>query len=242
MSYKGHKRDWYIFPEDRVVAIWNKSANGAKSWLEVAAQYPEAVWLAATKHRDFSAYPLTTLKECQTTYVLIGEFEQLPIIAEALEKGWSYEWTYLKYAKQNLIKEATEHLKGLAESISKEELVSRMSASQDNPVSPPNLPLDAVSALEPASQVSTVEPDSQVVADTLTKTELLGRFKTNPNTSSNRLKTIELNIESVGGILLKPKKILEWSSTYDPEGLAWLPVDDSRELWRQASPVLAPIG
>ncbi|MDZ8137251.1 MAG: hypothetical protein RM049_18425 [Nostoc sp. DedQUE04] len=243
MSYKGHKRDWYIFPEDRVVAIWNKSANGAKSWLEVAAQYPEAVWLAATKHRNFSTYPLTTLQEYQTTYARIAEFAQLPIIAEALEKGWAYEWTSLRSSEDILIEQATKHLKELAESISKDEPVSRLPASQDNPVLSPHT-LDSVveqpmPEVSQPSQDSTIEPDSQVVPMTATNDELIARFKTNPNLDKGQLNSLAATMKTIGGKKLNKKSIKDFTTSRDPDGLEWQPVDATKLVWRQVSPVLA---
>ncbi|WP_375467786.1 hypothetical protein [uncultured Nostoc sp.] len=113
MGYKRHKRDWYVYPEDRVVAIWNKSANGSQKWLEVAEQFPEEVWLAATQGYHFSSSPLSTLREYQRAYNRIAEFDSQPIIAEAISRGWSYEWVKLKHSEDILTNKAEIYLNNL---------------------------------------------------------------------------------------------------------------------------------
>jgi hypothetical protein len=95
------RRRWYLFPDDQVVAVKQKTANGSKSWLEVAVVYPDKVCDEAKTNSRFQYKAVTTLLEYQ-------EKMTHPTIAEAVAKGWEPEWwgEMLK----SLVREAGDYL------------------------------------------------------------------------------------------------------------------------------------
>lgn len=204
-------RQWYVYTQERVVAIKAKSANGAKTWLEVAKQYPEAVWIAAIENTSFKYDPIKTLEDYLTGYDKISQFEQQPTIAEAIAKGWTYKWVSLRSdALQSDITEGAEKYLN-------------------------SLPLPVVDAVDtgvkPATQpeVDVLEPQAisrADLADRLAAKHLeLGTAKTD-KAKANELANLPLILKD-----MKLKNCNKWSSARDPEGKAWQPTDDTREEW-----------
>jgi hypothetical protein len=101
-NYAG--RQWYIYPVEKVVATRQKSANGAKTWLEVSATFHEDVWAVATKDSQWAQRALALLQQYNAAYCTHRvAFEALPEVTEALAKGWTYDWQNLDGTNTNRI-------------------------------------------------------------------------------------------------------------------------------------------
>ncbi|WP_154655841.1 hypothetical protein [Fortiea contorta] len=195
---KGQK--WYVFPHERVVAVKQKSANGSKTWLEVAAEYPREVWEDAQSDTLFTYSPLTILGKSLKSYEDKQAKLNHPTIAEALQKGWvTYKW---HWAIEDLVKLAEDYLV----------LVSQPPeplgvAEVTEPPKPTELTQDALSARLAPGHVAKQAPKSE---------------KAKANT-----------ILDIPAILakIKPSNMARWTSERDPEGLAWIPSDETRSTW-----------
>ncbi|MBH8565097.1 hypothetical protein I8748_23420 [Nostoc sp. CENA67] len=121
------RRRWYVFSDDQVVAVKQKTANGSKSWLEVAVVYPDKVWDEAKTDSRFQYKPVTTLLEYQ-------EKMEHPAIAEAVAKGWQPEWwgEMLK----NLVREAEDYLQVVnqSEALQIKEVYQGVCTTEDKPL------------------------------------------------------------------------------------------------------------
>ncbi|MBW4678239.1 MAG: hypothetical protein KME52_30955 [Desmonostoc geniculatum HA4340-LM1] len=104
-------RKWYVFPDDRVVAITQKSANGAKRWLEVAAEYSDEIWHEAKTDNRFKYQPVTTLNRALAEYQDRLAKMQHPAIAQALADGW--QTTKWHWGLPDLVREAEDYLQML---------------------------------------------------------------------------------------------------------------------------------
>ncbi|MEH2398698.1 hypothetical protein [Nostoc sp.] len=212
MGYKRHKRDWYVYKEDRVVAIWNKSANGSQKWLEVAAQFPEEVWLAATKHRNFALEPLTTLRTHQAMYDRIPQFDSQPIIVEAIAKGWSYDWVNLKHSEDILTNEAEKYLNNLPIT----------EVKQDSAVD---------TELEPANHPEVANPVQQVISKANLAARLTAKWVANSGAKTDETKAKVSTTLSDTLMTKSVNKCPIWTAKFDPEGLSWQPTNATREQW-----------
>lgn len=200
-TYRGHKRDWYVFPEDRVVAIWNKSANGAKTWLEVALHYPQTVWVEAIKVQSFAANPVSTLMDFQARFDRVAPFESQPAIAEAIAKGWQYDWVQLK----------GEDTASLLTSIAAQYL-------NDLPIAD----VEPDSAVDEVPSVLTIND----LAARLTPQHLALSNAKSAKAKDRVIADLPLVLND-----MKEKTCTTWTSARDIEGYAWLPVDATREEW-----------
>ncbi|MEH2312174.1 MAG: hypothetical protein V7K35_12390 [Nostoc sp.] len=201
------KRQWYIFSEARIVAVKNKSANGAKSWLEVAVEYPESVWVAASKDRDYHSLPLDTLRVYQGCLDRSIKFEQIPKVAEALQRGWQYEWVRLKSDEM-------------------EQLLTAIAAQYLN-----NLPIAEV------QPVSTVDGVPSTLTKDALAARLAPKHLELSNAKSAKAKDRVIADLPLVLNDMKEKTCTTWTSARDIEGYAWLPVDATREEWaRQLKP------
>ncbi|MBD1929027.1 hypothetical protein H6F74_22665 [Trichocoleus sp. FACHB-90] len=106
---------WYVFPEDRVVAVKKKSANGNKQWLEVVKVYPDEVWdkVAFDTEGYRVSNPVTKLEECLKRYQGRIARESHPIVIEAKQKGWQVnlnKYYAQRLTLEELLAEAEEYL------------------------------------------------------------------------------------------------------------------------------------
>ncbi|RCJ36926.1 hypothetical protein A6770_14970 [Nostoc minutum NIES-26] len=197
-------RKWYVFPNDQVVATKQKSANGSKSWLEVAVEFSEEVWKDAKSDRRFKYHPVTTLKQVLAEYQDKLAKTQHPAIAEALDKGWVFQdW---HWGLEQIIREAEDYLLivNQSEPIQVEEVYHSVCDDKEDPLA---LTMNAlVDRLAPKHlDLSTAKTD---------------RGK------ANTLRDLPATLAKI-----RNNNISQWTSERDPEGYSWRPTDEARATW-----------
>ncbi|MDZ8066098.1 MAG: hypothetical protein RMY64_10745 [Nostoc sp. DedQUE08] len=206
-------RKWYVFPDDRVVAIIQKSANGSKKWLEVAAEYPDEIWHEAKTDNKFKYQPVTTLNGA------LGEYQdrlakmQQPAIALALANGW--QTTKWHWDLSDLVREAEDYLQVVNQSE----------------------PIQTQEVYQSVCDTSESLLGSQITQEPLrlSKDALVERLApkhvslSTANTDEGRANIRRELPTTLHGI--KAAKIPKWTAERDPEGLTWEPTDDTREHW-----------
>ncbi|MEH2309510.1 hypothetical protein [Nostoc sp.] len=216
-------RKWYVFPDDRVVAIIQKSANGSKRWLEVAAEYPDEIWHEANTDNRFKYQPVTTLNGTLAEYQDRLSKMQHPVIAEALTKGWEPQSRKWRWELEALVNEAEDYLLVVnqPEPIQTQEVYQSVCDTSESllgsQVTPESLRLstdDLVSRLAPKHvELSTAKTDR-------------GR--------ANVLRDLPATLAKI-----KDTNMAQWTAERDPEGLSWYPTDESREHWTTEGVVVA---
>lgn len=88
---------------------------------------------------------------------------------------------------------------------------------------------------EPAVEQLTevVEPAPSTEPLTLDRAALAQRMAKTPGEA----KTFAATLTSVGGAKNKASNILDWTSKHDPEGMSWMPTDETRQTWACQSSV-----
>lgn len=114
---------WLVYPEDRVVAVKGKSANGSKSYLEVAATYPEQVWLDAQKSAYWQSAPVTALERANRQLELQASKDSHPRVKEALARGWQPNGYYYHNSLEDAVAYAEEYLADMAQDVAVTEVV-----------------------------------------------------------------------------------------------------------------------
>ena len=100
----GSVTKWLVFPEELVVAVVEKSANGSQKYLRVCKEYPEAVWQIAKASKYWQPKPATTLELTQVKYFH-------PTITQARELGWSIRHSAMAiFDLEYLLEEAEEFI------------------------------------------------------------------------------------------------------------------------------------
>ncbi|MBO1046853.1 MAG: hypothetical protein HEQ10_03445 [Dolichospermum sp. DEX182a] len=214
-THKQEKKDrlWYVFPDDQVVAIKKKTANGSQSWLEVAAIYPSEVWKTAKSSSTFEHNPITALIRADTAY----KDEQVkltdPTVIQALSKGWDllpHEWKL--WGLPEIVSAANDYL----------------------------LMVNQSEAL-PDAEVYQSVCDSQEPLATLTTAELSNRLLPKhlalSNTKTDKGRDNVLKGLSDTLVKMKATKAIQWTADRDPDGLPWIPDDEPREIWVQATAI-----
>ncbi|MBD2566414.1 hypothetical protein [Anabaena lutea] len=234
-TQKVEQREFLVFPDDRVVAFWNKSLNGNRKWLEVAKVYPDAVWEIAKPRIDRDYAPITALEEA---LALWEAKENHPSIIKAKVVGWS-DTKYQRFGwdLQDAVEAADEFLAKLEASapLPDNRLGDQPSSPLDNTVEtgePLEVGKDAT-----VPQISQDTPDpTEKIMDTLggvprklTKSALVERLAKTPKEA----KHYETQLKS----MRRERVIREWTAERDPDGLSWIPTDDTREFWTPATAI-----
>ncbi|MBN4004801.1 hypothetical protein [Nostoc sp. LPT] len=211
-------RKWYVFPDDQVVAITQKSANGSKRWLEVAAEYPDEIWHEANTDNRFKHQPVTTLNGALAEYQDKLAKMQHPAIAEVIMKGWeNHRW---HWDLEDLVREAEDYL---------------LLVNQPEPIQTKEVYQNVCDTSESllGSQI-TQEPlrlSTDALVERLTPKHI---SLSTAKTERGRLNTIKDLPQVLAGIG-KPK-IAQWTADRDPEGLIWEPADETRGTWVAIQP------
>ncbi|MBD2006879.1 MULTISPECIES: hypothetical protein [Cyanophyceae] len=244
---------WYVFPEDRVVAVKKKSANGTQQWLEVAKVYPDEVWdEAESELRKCRVYsPVTTLETCLSEYQAGLAYESNPIVIEAKQKGFKLEdpRQAFRYGLEKMVEAADRYLTFASnptfiEASNKGFILNGNSCfwqpyhillakaerylAQLEVIPVITEVHSAGSEMPPVLSDDTRTPEQTEVSPEhlrLTMEELAKRLATH-----DTAKAIRAMVNTLTTIGAKPLG-KGWTKKIDPDQLVWLPVDDTREEW-----------
>ncbi|MFN6537052.1 MAG: hypothetical protein RM021_011855 [Nostoc sp. EkiNYC01] len=227
LEEKNKGRLWFVYPDDQIVTIIQKSPNGAKRWLEVAAEYPDEVWRDVKADSSFKYQPVTTLNKYLVDYQDTQTKMQHPAIAEAIAKGWeTHRW---HWDLEDLVKDAEDYLLlvNRPEPIqTKEVYQSVCETSEASLISEISLEIPTAPVEYPSSTPGTLILPISDLADRLAHKHIeLSTAKTDRG-RANVLKDLPATLAKI-----KSSNIAQWTTDRDPEMLAWKPMDETRNTW-----------